>query len=74
MVKQIIFSSEQLGRAILWGTVFFSLWFTEFETEGDLGIALFVLMLYFLFGGFFLDAMKKLWRYEKVSQSKPKAK
>jgi hypothetical protein len=68
--KQIIFSSEQLGRAILWGTIFFSIWFTDFDNGGELGPALFILLLYFLFGGFFLDAMSKLWKYEKIKDAK----
>jgi len=71
MVKQMIWNSEELGRAILWGAVFFSLWFTDFDIT-ELGPALFILILYFIFAGMFLDAMKKLWRYEKVSLTKPK--
>ena len=67
MEKQIIWNSEHLGKAILYGTIFFSLWFIDVDMGEDISGALIMLMFYFLFGGMFLDAMKKLWKYEKFS-------
>ena len=68
-MKKMIWDSEQLGRAILWGVVFFSIWFTDFG-ETDISFALFMIALYFIFGSFFLDAMKNLWEYKDVRNSK----
>ena len=68
-MKKMIWDSEQLGRAILWGVVFFSIWFTDFGSS-DIGAAIFQLILYFIFGGMFLDAMKRLWKYKEVRDPK----
>ena len=68
-MKKMILDSGQLGRVILWGVVFFSIWFTDFG-ETDISFAFFMIMLYFIFGSFFLDAMKNLWKYEDIRSSK----
>jgi len=64
-------NSEHLGRAILYGTIFFSIWFTDFG-ETNISFAFFMIVLYFIFGSLFLDAMKNLWKHETVRNIKSK--
>ena len=66
----MIWSSEQLGRVMVWGALFFGILITDMEVEGDTGYAFFVIMFLFIFGGLFLDSMKRLWKYEEVHYPK----
>ncbi len=70
-MKQIIFNTYQLGRAILYGTIFMSIWFKDMkisdisDTNTQFSFTIVILCLYFLFGGLFLDGMKNILKYEK---------
>lgn len=73
-MKQIIFNSEQLGRAIIYGTLFISFWFGDSGAEYSMEVGIIILMICFILGGLFLDAMKRLWKYEVIHTTKPRSK